>query len=192
MATQHDSITDPNIHEPKGISTADVDTLYVPDGLGSGDWQHSLISDHGEMALTNNATGTAITAAADATLNTDADYVKITAGWASTHVSGITFNVDELVASVAGDYKVDFWATVKIPSINNFIGVKYAIDDSTPYSSQKIVTQSTTGNDYRNIFASGIATVTAGQTISVYCAGTKTDSSVFEEGGVQLTLLHEN
>ena len=38
MAIEHDSITDPEIHEPKGISTAAVDTVYVADGAGSGAW----------------------------------------------------------------------------------------------------------------------------------------------------------
>lgn len=35
---EHSAITDPNIHEPKGASTAVADTVYVADGAGSGDW----------------------------------------------------------------------------------------------------------------------------------------------------------
>lgn len=35
---EHASIDDPNIHEPKGISTATADQIYVSDGAGSGDW----------------------------------------------------------------------------------------------------------------------------------------------------------
>jgi hypothetical protein len=38
MSTQHSDITDPNIHEPKGASTASVGTVYVSDGAGSGTW----------------------------------------------------------------------------------------------------------------------------------------------------------
>lgn len=38
MTIQHAAVTDPNIHEPKGASTALVDTVYVADGLGSGVW----------------------------------------------------------------------------------------------------------------------------------------------------------
>ncbi len=33
---EHSSITDPDIHEPKGIAAAAVDTLYIADGAGSG------------------------------------------------------------------------------------------------------------------------------------------------------------
>ena len=36
---QHSSLTDPNIHEPKGASTASVDTTYVSNGSGSGTWK---------------------------------------------------------------------------------------------------------------------------------------------------------
>lgn len=35
---EHSNITDPNIHEPKGASSAGVGSVYIADGLGSGDW----------------------------------------------------------------------------------------------------------------------------------------------------------
>lgn len=35
---EHSAITDPNIHEPKGVATADEFTVYISDGAGSGDW----------------------------------------------------------------------------------------------------------------------------------------------------------
>jgi len=34
----HASLTDPEVHEPKGISTATAGTVYISDGLGSGSW----------------------------------------------------------------------------------------------------------------------------------------------------------
>ncbi len=35
----HKLLTDPDIHEPKGISTATADQVYRADGAGSGSWQ---------------------------------------------------------------------------------------------------------------------------------------------------------
>ena len=35
----HKNLTDPQLHEPKGVATADEDTVYVADGNGSGVWQ---------------------------------------------------------------------------------------------------------------------------------------------------------
>ena len=39
MAIEHVTITDPDIHEPKGIVTASDGSVYVADGIGSGSWQ---------------------------------------------------------------------------------------------------------------------------------------------------------
>jgi hypothetical protein len=45
MAIQHVDITDPNIHEPKGASTASIGTVYVADGAGSGSWEKIGVSE---------------------------------------------------------------------------------------------------------------------------------------------------
>lgn len=34
----HAALTDPNLHEPIGVSTASAGQVYVADGAGSGDW----------------------------------------------------------------------------------------------------------------------------------------------------------
>jgi hypothetical protein len=40
MATvQHSALTDPNIHEPKNITTAAANEVYVANGAGSGTWK---------------------------------------------------------------------------------------------------------------------------------------------------------
>jgi len=38
MAIEHSAITDSNIHEPKGVSTASANEVYVADGAASGNW----------------------------------------------------------------------------------------------------------------------------------------------------------
>lgn len=38
---QHSSLTDPNLHEPKGISTAAASQLYLSNGSGSGTWTNA-------------------------------------------------------------------------------------------------------------------------------------------------------
>lgn len=44
MTIQHSAITDPNIHEPKGITSAVVGTVYKADGAGSGSWALPTVS----------------------------------------------------------------------------------------------------------------------------------------------------
>jgi len=39
MTIEHDSILDPEIHEPKGVASALPDKVYVSNGAGGGDWQ---------------------------------------------------------------------------------------------------------------------------------------------------------
>lgn len=165
--------------------------MYVADGAGGGTWQRSSVSDHAEMTITNSTTATSVTAAVDSTLNTDTDYVKITAGWAGSHTHGISFSTDKLVVAVDGHYDVAFWGSIKIPTINNFVGIKYAINDSTPYSLQKMVTQSSTGNDYRTMAGHGGVDLSVGDTVSIYIAASKTDGIIVEEAGMELSLRHE-
>lgn len=42
---QHNALTDPELHEPKGASTAATRTVYIADGTGSGDWELPQASD---------------------------------------------------------------------------------------------------------------------------------------------------
>jgi len=188
----HKAIVDAELHEPKGALNAAEGAIYVSDGVGSGSWQRSQVSDHGEMTITNNATATVTSSAADSTLNLDSDYVKITAGWGNPHGHGVTFNVDELVVTVDGHYDLSFWSSILIPKNGNFFAIKYAVDDGTPYSLQKMVSQSATANDYRTMAGHGGVDLVVGQTVSVYIASTQNDSIVIEEAGLSLHLIHEN
>jgi hypothetical protein len=58
----HSLITDPNIHEPKGITTAGANGVYVSDGAGSGDWQRIFVQGWEDVADTtgSQALGTAV------------------------------------------------------------------------------------------------------------------------------------
>lgn len=39
---QHKDLPNAELHEPKGVSTAAVDSFYVADGAGSGSWKRRL------------------------------------------------------------------------------------------------------------------------------------------------------
>ncbi len=39
---EHSAIPDANLHEPKGASTAVVDSFYVANGAGSGSWKRRI------------------------------------------------------------------------------------------------------------------------------------------------------
>jgi hypothetical protein len=50
MTIQHVDIVDPNIHEPKGVGSANSGEVYVADGLGSGAWSSPVTSIYFEFA----------------------------------------------------------------------------------------------------------------------------------------------
>lgn len=60
MAVEHSTITDPDIHEPKGVAAATVGQLYVASGAGSGTWTTpSLNTIDTSVPASAGASGTA-------------------------------------------------------------------------------------------------------------------------------------
>ena len=53
MTIQHSAITnDADLHEPKGIGSADLDTVYVANGSSSGVWKYAPGKAHAELVIT--------------------------------------------------------------------------------------------------------------------------------------------
>lgn len=61
----HSGLTDPNLHEPKGVAAASAGQIYVADGAASGDWRYM---PHAACYYTNIGTGTTYTAPTSFTL----------------------------------------------------------------------------------------------------------------------------
>ncbi len=58
MATvQHSTLTSAELHEPKGVATANANTVYIADGAGSGQWR---LKPNG-YCFYDNGTGTTFT-----------------------------------------------------------------------------------------------------------------------------------
>jgi hypothetical protein len=66
---EHSAITDPNIHEPKGVAAASANQIYIANGAGSGSWQAipSTPETWTTVMKTANQTRTSSTAFADDT-----------------------------------------------------------------------------------------------------------------------------
>jgi hypothetical protein len=54
---EHSDLTDPELHEPKGVSSASVNTVYVADGAGSGAWQKIEVAQLDYADLTTELQG---------------------------------------------------------------------------------------------------------------------------------------
>jgi len=76
VATEHNAILDPEIHEPKGVATAINNTVYTANGAGSGVWQ--------AVVIPNTFTFTAQTTAYAAVAG---DFVGVTTGASAVTVT---------------------------------------------------------------------------------------------------------
>jgi len=54
MTIEHKNIPDVNLHEPKGVASANANDVYIADGLGSGTWLPPHV--HGGQVFTNMST----------------------------------------------------------------------------------------------------------------------------------------
>lgn len=188
---EHATITDPNIHEPKGIASASAGQLYKADGAGSGAWEDTILNVHGEMYIVNNSTAIVVPAAVDPTLNTDTDYVKVNGTlWNAGHNEGVSFSVNELILPTAGDYEVFFWASLTAPT-NATVAFKYVINDTT-FSTRKVKSSTKAATETENISAGGFLTgISASDTVGIYVASDTAGDIIIEESGLVVKLMHE-
>jgi hypothetical protein len=81
--TEHVTITDPEIHEPKGVAAASADEVYVADGAGSGSWE--ILNPYGGI-IYNDIGGTGTT------FTTPSTYTILDLVTASTNLNGFSTN----------------------------------------------------------------------------------------------------
>ena len=194
MSNEHKDITDPNIHPPKGFAAAsNGQSPTKSDGLGELIWTYPGGGVFGQMDIIGNTTAIAVSAATDTTLNTDANYVKITgagAPWVATHQRFVTFVTDKLQVQVPGIYFINFWCSGVISANNTRIAIKFAVNDTAPYSVPKLATRSTEVNDTRNLAASSIITSLAvNDSLSLYVAASGATNVTLQDAGFSVILL---
>lgn len=189
---EHNTLTGSSLHEPKGVASANLGEVYRADGAGSGVWQQPPVVTHGEMLVQSYATPFPIGAAVDTTLNTDTDYIKITGSgmWQAGHLHNVTFNVDELIVPVDGEYEIHFWACINVDVTSTTVGVKFAINDTTPYSVRKIIQKTQGTSSIENLSGFGyVGPLSASDTLSLYIAADKNCNVVGKEAGFTVKLL---
>jgi len=222
---QHKDIADPEIHEPKGVSTASAGQVYHASGTGTGTWQKvdsttlkgvtgdsgstnkKLVSDgtngfvfrmdsaYGQMNITNNTNNFALTAAADATLNTTTDYVLFTgtgAPWLAGQLHECTFTTDRITVPVTGIYRFNFSASVKaFPTTTAKVGVLTRINASGAFATRNWIAKSGAAGDEAMIAGNSMLSLTAGDYVSVYVASTATGNLILEDVDAILTLVRQ-
>ena len=174
MTIQHNAIDDPDIHEPKGVSTATAGRVYISNGSGSGTWAYPPAKPHAELYISGGTTAHTLAAASAFTLlnpsgewtaSGNEDILTVTPG------SGI------ITLNQAGHYYISFWinfTTASIASGSSYY-FKYALDGSVS-SREVAVSKPTNGVDNIVISSTGIVNATANQVLSIYAGGDGTSS----------------
>ena len=193
MATEHSTITDPQIHEPKGISAATADTVYRATGAGTGEYKLGAGSAYGELEIIGNSTAFALNGTQDV-------YTKLnpTSAWADNTSKVLTLSAvnGEITLTKAGTYMVSFWASFDTASLaaGTQFKFKYALDGVTN-GRVLSVQKHTTGVDRMAVSASGIISgVTASQVLSIHAAGDATSAGTnitVVDAGLVAVLLYE-
>jgi len=170
---QHSALTDPNIHEPKGITTALAGQVYVADGSNSGDWMFPAGHAYSEIYITEGVTAQTLSASsAKATLNP-------TGEWTSNGNKNVTQTPASgtLTVLAAGEYKLDFWITFTTAAVAS--GAKYRFYyaiNGTSGTRNVYCAKTTNGAETHTVSASGIATLAANDVLSIQVAGDATSS----------------
>lgn len=190
MATvQHSALTDPNLHEPKGVSTAANGKVYVADGAGSGSWKYIAGHAYGDMYITNNSTSQTLPAAsAKAKLNP-------TGAWVANGNQNVTIDAinGQITILQGGVYQLDFWIVFETAAISGGAAYNfhYAIN-GTAGTRKVYVKKPTNGVDTLNVSAVGYATLAANDIVSMYVGGDGTSSSTAitpKEAGFSILLV---
>lgn len=101
----HSSLTDPNIHEPKGASTASDGQVYVANGSGSGTWEDRLPTMFGKSRYQLTNDGTSESWSSNSTVSCRG---KVTVSGISPTLVADSVNVSSVTRLSTGKYQITF------------------------------------------------------------------------------------
>jgi hypothetical protein len=186
---QHSDITDPNIHEPKGVASAAAGKVYVANGSGSGSWELPAGSAYGDMYIEAGATAQTLAASsATAKLNP-------TGEWTANGSKNVTISGSDgtITVSQSGEYQLNFWAVFETAAISSGAAYNFHYAVNSTASTRKVYVKKTTNNvDTLHLAAIGYTTLSAGDVISMYVGGDGTSSGTnitVKEAGLSCLLV---
>ena len=174
MTIQHNTITDPDIHEPKGVATATSGKVYISNGSGSGAWEYPPAKPHAELYITSGTTThtlagssayTILNPSGEWTASGNEDILTVTPG------SGV------ITLNQAGHYLITFWinfTTTAIASGSTY-NFKFTLDGTTS-TRTSTVAKPTNGADKLTLSSTGTVNATANQLLSIHVGGDGTSS----------------
>jgi hypothetical protein len=186
---QHSVLTDPQIHEPKGVSTAASGKVYRANGSGSGAWVFPSGHSYGELYIDNGITSQTLSAAsAKAKLNPATE-------WTANGSANVTLSAanGEITVTEPGEYQLNFWVSFNTAAIA--AGAKYYFHyavNGTASARRVVVAKYTNGTDLLTCSVTGFASLADNDVVSIHVGGDGTSSSTaitVLEAGFSLSLI---
>lgn len=186
---QHAVLTDPQLHEPKGVSTAASGKVYRANGSGSGTWVFPSGHAYGEIYIEGGVTTQTLPAAsATAKLNP-------TGEWTANGNANVTLSAANGTITVleGGEYQLNFWVsfTTASAAAQAKYNFHYAVN-GVPSTRKVILAKYTNGADTLHCSVTGYASLADNAVVSIYVGGDATTSSTaitVLEAGLSLSLI---
>ena len=156
----HNTITDPNIHEPKGIASATIGQVYVSDGAGSGSWQNAPTIPHACIRTLEGDSQ------AVGTIGTTPITLPFTTAGPATVLTADELN-NRIVVNEAGDYFVSFQISFRTTAAGDAGLYKFRVLDDGVATPLIGVRQMSGSSDTDTISISGILAVGVSSVITV-------------------------
>ena len=186
---QHAVLTDPQLHEPKGVSTAADGKVYRANGAGTGVWTFPSGHAFGELYIDEGITTQTLPAASGtAKLNP-------TGEWTTNGSANVTLSAANGTITIqqTGEYLVTLWITFLTASAAS--GGKYyfyyAVNGTT-YPRKTLIAKYSNGVDTLHCSATGFAALAANDVLTIYVGGDAVTSSTAitpKEAGFSATLI---
>lgn len=186
---QHAVLTDPQLHEPKGVSTAASGKVYRANGSGSGVWVFPSGHAFGELFIEGGVTAQTLAAAsAKAKLNPTGEWT--TNGNANVSLSAAN---GEITILEPGEYQLNFWASFTTASIaaQSKYNFHYAVN-GVPSARKVVVAKYSNSTDTLFCSLIGVDNIADNAVLSIYVGGDGTSSSTaitVLEAGFSVTLI---
>ena len=169
-------------------NSTDADLPVMTDGSG-GFYAGSVSPNaYGSFTYSGNSTATAVTAAGDGTLSTDADYTVVTVPGTASPLLNMANGTNYLEISVAGTYYVSVWTNLFCTSTTTTAAVKVVVND-TVFGDRRAKAELPNGSDYANLSGSGFLTLSAGDQVKIAVAANKTTNITLEDLNISLHLV---
>lgn len=187
---QHNALTDPNIHEPKGITSAVNGEVYMANGSGSGTWKFPSGHAYGELYITAGTTAQTLAAASGTAILNPTDE------WTSGYNNHITQTPASgtLTVTEAGLYDVNFYTIFTTASLSSGTQYNFYYAVNGTISTRKLFARKTSnGVDTLHVNGVGLVELAENDVLSMYVGGDATSSStniVVLEAGLITTLIN--